>query len=352
MKKTAISAILLLALILTACGNAAAAQWQEQYDLGVRYLSEGDFENAIVAFQAAIEIDPKRAQAYVGVAQAYIGLGDEENAIEWLQKGIETADDTGEIAAMLTELGAEVPEAAAPEGGSTDATQGEGGAAAADKDDSWDGDETLAAMMRTGVNPALLREGDYTALGVPFFESATVENLRAAAKAAGLDIHDRRDYDENDAGFDAFKDDAVAYHVLTNGATFVAEDGTETVAKLSFIMERSWSEEYGTSVGMYGIALGDSFETALTKLGFSNAKEIADYCNSHLEDERGSTGIGMGEMRIILEYDIGEGADAETGATTSGSHLAIDIFTDESLEKWIYLRFSDGRLVYICMEKY
>jgi len=52
--------------------------WQEQYDLGVRYLSEGNYEEAILAFTAAIEIDPKRAPAYVGRGDAYVGSGETE----------------------------------------------------------------------------------------------------------------------------------------------------------------------------------------------------------------------------------------------------------------------------------
>ncbi len=47
--------------------------WQEQYDLGVRYLSEGNYEEAIIAFTAAIEIDPKQAPAYIGRGDAYVG---------------------------------------------------------------------------------------------------------------------------------------------------------------------------------------------------------------------------------------------------------------------------------------
>ena len=37
--------ILTLALVLglAGCGQNAAAAWQEQYDLGVRYLSEGNY---------------------------------------------------------------------------------------------------------------------------------------------------------------------------------------------------------------------------------------------------------------------------------------------------------------------
>ncbi len=66
---------LVLILGLAACGQKAPA-WQEQYDLGVKYLSEGNYEEAIIAFTAAIEIDPKRPEAYIGRGGAYIGSGE------------------------------------------------------------------------------------------------------------------------------------------------------------------------------------------------------------------------------------------------------------------------------------
>ena len=86
--------ILLLVYGLVACGKHADL-WQEQYDLGVRYLSEGNYEEAIIAFTAAIEIEPKRAEAYRGLADAYIGMGDYEMADATLQEGYEiTGDET------------------------------------------------------------------------------------------------------------------------------------------------------------------------------------------------------------------------------------------------------------------
>ena len=67
----------LLLLTLAACSKAPEADpadeapdWQAQYDLGVRYLSEGNYEEAILAFEAAIEIDPRNADAYLKLAQA------------------------------------------------------------------------------------------------------------------------------------------------------------------------------------------------------------------------------------------------------------------------------------------
>lgn len=85
MKRRALTFILALLLILSACGGALQTAdeflaWQEQYDLGVRYLSEGNYEEAILAFSAAIEIDPKQAPAYVGRGDAYFAMGDYFNA--------------------------------------------------------------------------------------------------------------------------------------------------------------------------------------------------------------------------------------------------------------------------------
>lgn len=78
MKRTVILLLtLVLLLTLCCCGKKNnGTTWQEQYDLGVRYLSEGNYEEAIIAFTAAIEIDPKRAEAYAGRGFAYIGAGE------------------------------------------------------------------------------------------------------------------------------------------------------------------------------------------------------------------------------------------------------------------------------------
>ena len=84
-----------LALGLCACGQNAGASWQEQYDLGVKYLSEGNYEEAIIAFTAAIEIDPKRPEAYLRAAEAYEGMGDSDSARAILEQGYQaTGDET------------------------------------------------------------------------------------------------------------------------------------------------------------------------------------------------------------------------------------------------------------------
>ena len=72
-------------LFLTAC--AKPATYQEQYDLGVRYLGEGRYEEAILAFTAAIEIDPTQEAAYVSMAEAYWAQGEDGLVLEILSQG-------------------------------------------------------------------------------------------------------------------------------------------------------------------------------------------------------------------------------------------------------------------------
>lgn len=87
MMKKRILSLLLAALLLCGCGSKQA-KWQEQYDLGVRYLSEGDYEEAILAFSAAIEIDPNNPDAYVQRGDAYVmaAKAEPDNAEEYLRK--------------------------------------------------------------------------------------------------------------------------------------------------------------------------------------------------------------------------------------------------------------------------
>ena len=103
MNKRIFSFLLVLTLLaLAACGapstpSAAtpeAASWQEQYDLGLRLLSEGNYEEAIIAFTAAIEIDAKRPEAYKFAAEAYVALEKIDVARAILEQGISQTGDT------------------------------------------------------------------------------------------------------------------------------------------------------------------------------------------------------------------------------------------------------------------
>lgn len=94
-KITGVLYILSIVFLLAACGQMEETTWQEQYDLGVRCLREGNYEEAIIAFTAAIEIDAKRPEAYLKAAEAYEGMGDRDAARAILEKGYQaTGDET------------------------------------------------------------------------------------------------------------------------------------------------------------------------------------------------------------------------------------------------------------------
>lgn len=77
---------------------------RNKYDLGMRYLEEGDYEQAIVAFTAVIGIDPKQVDAYINLANIYVEQEDYENAVSILQKGLENCDETETLNEKLSEV--------------------------------------------------------------------------------------------------------------------------------------------------------------------------------------------------------------------------------------------------------
>ena len=94
--RAAVCALLAALMFLTACGGLAAGTrpaWQEQYDLGMRYLGESNYEEAILAFTAAIEIDPNHADTYVYLVQAHLSAGNIEAAEAARIQGYEATGD-------------------------------------------------------------------------------------------------------------------------------------------------------------------------------------------------------------------------------------------------------------------
>ncbi len=57
----------------------------------MHYLFEGNYEEAILAFTTAIEIDTKRAEAYMSRGNAYIGSGETEENLTAAQTDYEQA---------------------------------------------------------------------------------------------------------------------------------------------------------------------------------------------------------------------------------------------------------------------
>ena len=67
-------AVLLLALALFTACTSKAAKAQEKIELGQKYLTELNYTEAVASFTEAIELDPENIPAYMGRAEAYVGL--------------------------------------------------------------------------------------------------------------------------------------------------------------------------------------------------------------------------------------------------------------------------------------
>ena len=93
-----IAIALLVTLVIFVPKSAEAKRLEEQLSLGNKYLSELNYEQAIVAYSAVIEIDPKNVDAYLGLTDAYIAQGEYDKAIEVLEKAMDEVDsNTAEI---------------------------------------------------------------------------------------------------------------------------------------------------------------------------------------------------------------------------------------------------------------
>ncbi len=76
----------------------------ELLSLGEKYLAELDYEQALVQFLRVIEIEPMNERAYLGAAEAYIGLGQTNEAIAILERGLVALPDSATVKAMLERL--------------------------------------------------------------------------------------------------------------------------------------------------------------------------------------------------------------------------------------------------------
>ena len=84
-KSMLVTLVSLLAIIL--CGGLIIAidspglSVKKKLSFGEQYLEEADYEHALANFQDVMERDPGNAEAYLGAARAYEGLGKRAQAI-------------------------------------------------------------------------------------------------------------------------------------------------------------------------------------------------------------------------------------------------------------------------------
>ena len=77
-------------------------QVQENLELGQKYLSEMDYEEAIVAYNKVINLDKKNQEAYTSLGELYLLTEEYASAIHTLKQGIKYIDDPALSAQLET----------------------------------------------------------------------------------------------------------------------------------------------------------------------------------------------------------------------------------------------------------
>ncbi len=95
--------ILLIVLLVGAGIGVAIFAANGGFDKGpslstaAQYLEDEDYDSAIDEYKAIIEEDPQNAQAYIGLAKAYLADGNEKKTIKTLQEALDVVEDEDAI---------------------------------------------------------------------------------------------------------------------------------------------------------------------------------------------------------------------------------------------------------------
>ncbi|MDR1210338.1 MAG: tetratricopeptide repeat protein [Clostridiales bacterium] len=98
-------ALALTALLFAACAKPISAMTAaELLGLGEKYLLEMDYEQAIVCFDRLIEIEPRNPRGYTGLAEVYAARGEVDRAVEIMRKGFDELSGDTAFLEDLTKL--------------------------------------------------------------------------------------------------------------------------------------------------------------------------------------------------------------------------------------------------------
>ena len=101
---TAIISVLVVAIAITSVFLlSSSAQYTRSIKEAENLVEEGDYENAVLAYQEAIEKDPENVSAYLGLAEIYEMNGDLLLAIDVLEDGY-IRTKSAQIRVMLNRL--------------------------------------------------------------------------------------------------------------------------------------------------------------------------------------------------------------------------------------------------------
>ncbi len=96
--------LIMLSFLLAACGNSQSTQLKECLDLGQKYMTEMNYEEAIIAYNKALEIDPKNVDAYQALANIYEFRGDIDQAKSTMERALIAVPSNAELQSRYERL--------------------------------------------------------------------------------------------------------------------------------------------------------------------------------------------------------------------------------------------------------
>lgn len=97
-------AVVVIAGILLIRQQLSVRAYAAQIETAESYVEAGDYESAVTAYNEAIEMNPQKESGYVDLAYLYLDMGDEESAVETLERGEENAATIEEILYILAAI--------------------------------------------------------------------------------------------------------------------------------------------------------------------------------------------------------------------------------------------------------
>ncbi|MGD1077507.1 MAG: tetratricopeptide repeat protein [Candidatus Sulfotelmatobacter sp.] len=82
-----------LTAMFTGCSRDPNVRKQKYLDSGEKYSAEGKYREAVIQFRNAVLIDSRFAQAHYDLSQAYLKLGDSNDAFQELSRTVDLAPD-------------------------------------------------------------------------------------------------------------------------------------------------------------------------------------------------------------------------------------------------------------------
>lgn len=90
----AVAALLIAATVTVVISvSGGVNEYDAHLEMAQKYLTELNYEQAVVELRLAIEVEPNDSMAYVALAEVYIAMGDYENAMAVLEEGYAVVGD-------------------------------------------------------------------------------------------------------------------------------------------------------------------------------------------------------------------------------------------------------------------